>query len=321
MPSPILNFARAPHRVLRAVALLSLGGCATTSFSPPSVNLENETYVVGSNYSFGQRCMPNQRLVENSKGGANIPVPITPNAKGAQRLIDNFIYMYRCRAHSAANGRQAFEVPAILTGVATTTAAALGAGTDVAIIGGATTALLGAGKSYYSPQLKADIYDSALDAVLCIKARAASVDPLTIEKISKLEKAKAGAPLAGVAVAISTEEQFYHLITTALLSVERVLAQRLSTVGTFDPAGVIAEIKALVKEIEKEAAEAAQTAPTQAAAVASSDAAQPAAVQAAVLAVVPAVDKVAQIQKIKETLIEFATLQPELEQCVIRAKI
>ncbi len=43
-----------------------LSGCATTSFAPPSVNLENETELRGSNYSFGQRCMPNKRKVNNA---------------------------------------------------------------------------------------------------------------------------------------------------------------------------------------------------------------------------------------------------------------
>lgn len=301
-------------------ASASLAGCATTSFAPPSVNLENEMEVVGSNYSFGQRCMPNQRYIDVQKDGKNVSevLKIKHDATGAQRLIDNFVYMYRCRAHSAANGRQAFEVPALLTGVGTAAAAAFGASPDVAIAGGTATALFGAGKSYYAPQQKAEVFDSALDAVLCIKAEAVGVDPITIEKMGNLEAAKAQAlQAANGNVVLTTDEQFYEMITTALLSVERVLAQRLSTIGSFDPAGVVAEIKALSKEAEDKIEAAKPKADAEAAALLSTNQST----KAAVDAVVPPADVTAAKATIAATIVRLSSLQPKLQQCVVRAKI
>lgn len=295
-----------------------ISGCATASFSPPSVNLENEMASVGSNRAIGQRCMPNQRLADDGK-----PIRIQRNAKGAQRLIDNFVYMYRCRAHSAANGRQAFEVPALLTGIGTTAAIAFGAGADVAIAGGTATALFNGGKAYYEPQKKADIYDSALDALLCIKLRAVNIDPITVEKMSKLQAAKSALGAApDDDVPLTAEERYFELISASLLSVERVLAQRLSVVGTFDPAGVIAEIKSLTAEESEKEEEAQKSAPATAQALTdTSNDARAGAGQVKVADIVPASDKAAETKQIENTIVGLETLQPKMQQCVVRAKI
>lgn len=274
---------------------LSLSACATTSFAPPSVNLENETAVRGSNYSIGQRCQPYERKTDGET------IPITRDATGARRLIDNFIFMYRCRAHAAANGRQMFEVPALLTGIGTATAAAFGAGPDVAIAGGAATALFSAGKSYYDPKTKAEIFDSSLDALLCIKAVAAGVDPITLGQVASLQEQNGLTTRSGGdGVRISSDEQYYELVAASLLSVERVLAQRLRTVGTFDPAGVIAEIEKLKEQKEEKQAGAEKIAPSQAALL-TNDAATK--------------------QVVADTIIKLETLQPKLQECVVHAKI
>lgn len=267
--------------------------------------------VRGSNYSFGQRCMPNERLVSGN------PVPITETVAGAQALINNFIYMYRCRAHSAANGRQAFEVPALLVGVGTATAMAFGAPADVAIAGGATTAGLNAGKNYYSPKQKAAIYDNALDALLCIKTEAVGIDPLTLKAISAIEVGgDNGRTLAASGgVTVTAEQRYFALVSASLLSVERILAQRLSNVGSFDPAGVIAEIKTLAVETREKTEAAAATADNQAQALVtdgSKAGASPGAKSAA-----GATDQ----DKIAQTIVQLETLQPKLQQCVVRAKI
>lgn len=288
-----------------------LAGCATTSFAPPSVNLENEMAVRGSNYSFGERCMPNERLRSGQ------PVPIAETVAGTQALINNFIYLYRCRAHSAANGRQAFEVPALLVGIGTAAAMAFGAPADVAIAGGATTAGLNAGKNYYSPKQKAAIYDNALDALLCIKTEAVGIDPLALGAISSIESGGVNGRslVAGGGVAVTAEQRYFALVSASLLSVERVLAQRLSNVGSFDPAGVIAEIKTLAEEARQKTEDAEATADNQAQAL-MADGSKTGS-SAGAKSAVAATDQ----DKIAQTIVLVETLQPKLQQCVVRAKI
>lgn len=279
----------------------ALSGCASTSFAPPSTNLANEMEVRGSNSSWGARCMPNERLNPSTKA----PIPIEHTAAGSQILIDNFIYTYRCRAHSAANGRQGFEIPSILIAAGSATALALGAPSEVAIGGGAATSLLGSGKSYYAPQAKAEIFDSALDALLCIKTEAVGIDPITIDAISAAEKEGASgiASAARGIITFSAEERYFSSISAALLSVERVLAQRLSTVGTFDPTGVVTEIKALAAEEEELKTESQAIATDQAKALLKNAASS------------------STEAKIAQTIVKLDILQPKLQQCVVRAKI
>ena len=290
---------------------LLMTGCATTSFSPPSVNLENEMEVRGSNYSFGQRCMPNERLQSGK------PVPIKATAAGTQALINNFVFMYRCRAHSAANGRQAFEVPALLTALGTATAMAFGAPSDVAIAGGAATAGMNAGKNYYDPKQKAAIYDSALDALLCIKVEAVGIDASVLAAMSALETGGANSRkvLTNGGVHVTVEQRYFELVTASLLSVERVLAQRLSNVGTFDPAGVIAEIKILSEEI-KESEEDAKSGADEKAKLLVEDGMSSGSGSKA-----QAAAATTNLTEVARTIVQVETLQGKLRQCVVRAKI
>jgi hypothetical protein len=237
--------------LLSAAAALPLSACATTSFSPPSVNLENETYVRGSNVSWGQRCMP----VEHVQ-----PVKIEQTVDGARALIKNFVYMYRCRAHSAANGRQAFEVPAFLALIGATTAVAFGAGHDVAVAGGAASSLFNGGKAYYDPKQKAEIYDHSIDALLCIQTEAVGIDALDIVQLDATQK-QLGSLLAGRfdlddrdddELEVSASKRYFDLIAASLLSVERVTAHRLSNVGSYDPEGVVAQIERLNQKIRND---------------------------------------------------------------------
>lgn len=234
--------------ILILLASGSLAGCATASFAPPSVNLENETFVRGSNVSWGQRCMADERPG---------PVAIAQTVDGARALINNFLYMYRCRAHSAANGRQVFEAPGFLALIGATTAVAFGAGHDVAVAGGAASSILNGGKSYYDPKTKAEIYDHSIDAILCIKTEAVGIDALEIGQLDETEKrlgllmsstGRVGAG-PGDELEVSASKRYFDLVAASLFSVERVLAHRLSNVGTFDPAGVVAQIERLNQQI------------------------------------------------------------------------
>lgn len=174
---------------------------------------------------------------------------------GARLLIQNFILTYRCQAHRAAEGRQFFEVPQLAIAAGAITAAAFGAPADVAIGAGAAGAVFANGKSYYSPQQKASIIDNSLNALLCIKTEAVGIDAFEIEQLDTAEKALRGntAPpghrmVGDPELEVSASKRYYDLIM-ALLSVERVLAQRLSRIGSFDPEGVVAQIERLNQKI------------------------------------------------------------------------
>ncbi|MGI4880847.1 MAG: hypothetical protein ACRYG4_25560 [Janthinobacterium lividum] len=284
-----------------------LGGCATTSFAPPNVDLATATSGTSGGWDV---CRPKQ--VEPA-------VPIGRDSTSARQLVDNFILVYRCRAHAAADGRQVFEVPALLVGVGAATALAFGAGADVAIGGGAATALLTGGKNYYSPAVKADIYDSALDALLCIKSESVGVDALTIDKVemvAKLASRVDPAVAASTGVTVSADDQYFGLIQNALFSVERILAKRLSKSGVFDAAGVVAEIKTVAKDVEDRKATAEKTAEAKAKTVVGATSGA-----GARLFQLTDATPDADTTRVEAAIVELAVLQPKLQQCVIRAKI
>tara|TARA_R100001244_G_scaffold47550_2_gene42252 strand:+ start:2495 stop:3361 length:867 start_codon:yes stop_codon:yes gene_type:complete len=284
--------------LMLATAATMLGGCATTSFAPPSVNLTNVMETRGSNRSIGQSCKSFEKLADSK------PVPIEESVDGARSLINNFILLYRCRAHSAANGRQIFEIPSFLTAVGTITATAFGAGPNVAIAGGSAASILNGSKNYYDPKGKADIFDSSLDALICIKMEAVGIDGFSIKKIqdeAEKNSLKFQTRKNPVGVEVGPETQYFDLVSSSLLSVERILAQRLSAVGVFDPAGVVAEIKQLSDDIE--------------------EANSPAAVADAQNKAQPLALSMAEKATAARTLLEINALKPKLQSCVVRAKL
>ena len=298
--------------ILLSASMMS--ACSTTSFSPPPVNLVNASEVQGSNRFFSSRCRP-EEIVTSGNGR----VKITKNTEGALLLIDNFLLEYRCRAHSAANGRQLFEIPSFLALAGTATAAAFGAGRDVSIAGGAANSILSGGKNYYAPKQKASVYDSAVDALLCIKTRSVGVSPFLIDKATQGEtdaKKKLSTIVSSFlfervnplkpnerikeTIEFSPARKYHELVAAALFSVERITAQRLSETGVFDPAGVVAEIKALSEDEEEAESNAKPVAEAKANILTTDDAAQKAIIQ---------------------TDLFLAKLEPQLQTCVVRAKL
>lgn len=307
--------------ILTAACALPLSACATTSFAPPSIDFENETIARGSNSRFSNYCMSSERL--KTAGDPMSVIPINPDVQGAQALIDNFLYMYRCTRIRAADGRQWFQVPLFLAVVGTATAVALGAGPDAAIAGGAANAFFGGAGKYYDPKQKAHLLGPAIDALVCIKMESSGIDAFTVNAISGVQEEsgealqqKMMALTPGGAsrseVVIGADRQYYNLVFAALLSVERVVADRLSNVGIFDPAGVAAQIEQLVEEEAEAKEDAEASAPTEAAAIEASKGADQATRQA--------VDATSQA-KIADTIVKLATLQTKLQQCVVRAKM
>jgi hypothetical protein len=109
-------------------------------------------------------------------------------------------------------------------------------------------------------------------------------------------------------IEIDVQRQYFEMVAASLFSVERVLAQRLSDAGTYDPAGIAAEFKQLTGEqqaADKDVDDAtdAPLAGTPAAATAKRVFASEA----------------ERNGKLAELSLD--SLQPRLQQCVVRAKI
>lgn len=254
-----------------SLTAVALSGCATASFSPPSTNIVNEMEVRGSNFSFAKRCKPQERTRDGSTDISRSNLfPLGKDADGAIALANNFIYEYRCAAHSAGNSRQAFEVPGLLAGIGSAAALAFGAGSDVAIAGGVATASADGAKDYYAPLKKAEIYTSSLDAFLCIKSTSVGVEPFIISGETVARKAAGNPPTnKGAATPegarstsreksyFSPERRYFELVSSALFTVERISATRLRNSANYDVAGVIAQIEQIKEKIEK--AESSET--------------------------------------------------------------
>ncbi|WP_174274885.1 hypothetical protein [Sphingomonas bacterium] len=231
--------------VLACASLLQ--GCATYSFAPPKVEMANESDA-SANFKPGCGVQPTS-------------TPIAHSIDGAGKLIDNFLYAYRCAEHHVANGRQHFEVPAMAIAIGGAAAMAAGAPAGVAIGTGAATAGLNGFKGYYAPKDKLPILAASVDALVCIKNQSVGVDAYgttLLDKTTPPQGARGAVradPGSGTAVAIKAVDQYYELIVSALLSVENVAAQRLSSAGGYSPDAIITEFKA-IEQKRKEQEEA-----------------------------------------------------------------
>ena len=296
-------------QIAAVAALMTLpGGCATTSFAPPNVNLNAKTGFGQSGYA--GNCMPTE-----VKNGTAV-VRIEPTVDGAQSLIDNFTYVYRCSRNRAADGRQIFQVPSLLIQIGAATALAFGAPKEVAIGGGAASAALAAGNTYWTPQQKADFYNKALLAVMCIKNESLGLDPVKLETVSMAQdqtrKAMVAAAGGGSTVGVTASQRYFGLIQTNLFAVESVLEQRLSKAGTFDPEGVVAQIEKIKDDIAAKKQQAQASAPATATALVTARAGAGARSLTA--------GEAAEAASLEQTLIDIETLGPRLQQCVMVAK-
>lgn len=241
---------RAPFAI--AFGAAALAGCTTTtSFAPPPVAVH---YANEDNASFA--CAAGGRKQSTAI--------VTRNVEGAYRLVDAFIETYRCSAHSVANGRQALEIPAFLATTGAAGAVALGGGSTFGIIGTGASSLFNAGNQYWDPKLKAAIYDHALDALLCIKTEAVGIPAYKFDNAAAEKARSAGFQEPGKQVStvtVTPEKQYFEMVSAAAFSVERILAQRLSSMAPVDAAAVAAQLKdameaTAAKEKERENANA-----------------------------------------------------------------
>ena len=279
------------HIFLTSVVLVGLSGCATTSFAPPQVNVHKAM----NENSLGPGC----RLT------THLDARIDEDVNGAQSLIDNYLDSYQCAMRLAADGRQAFEIPQFLALIGSTTALALGAGTDVAILGGAGNSVFAAGKNYYAPGEQTEILSDAVDALACIQAESVGISAFSIAATEEQQRMQMSAAGGGPIVEVSAELQYFKMVSSALVSVNRAATKRLSRRGSFDVAGVAAEIEVLAKKIRD--AEEAKKNPPKAAVP------DPAAGGAGVRMALA-------LNQSEKTQLDLNILQPKLQTCVLRAK-
>jgi hypothetical protein len=188
---------------------------------------------------------------------ANFAPPIVSNNVALEDLssgldlLDRYIEEYRKEGQALANGRQAFDVTGILSGIGGATAVALGANTDVAIGTGALSALAATGKSYYAPNARADAYFDAVSALMCMQQEGIGLDRQFVPAQNTASKAGHGSDEEKLVV--SEQKRAFLLFKNGALNVENVLRERLSEKGTVTNAESIA---ALVKQYQKQIEEA-----------------------------------------------------------------
>lgn len=96
------------------------------------------------------------------------------------------------------------------------------------------------------------------------------------------------------ALVVSLNEQYFEMVSSALLSIERILANRLKSAGKYDPAGLQAEIGKLIADMK--AADDKLKPPGAFVGLAAAD-------------------------KNQEVKLMVAAIQPRLQNCVVRAKL
>jgi hypothetical protein len=118
---------------------------------------------------------------------------------------------------------------------------------------------------------------------------------------------------------VSEQEQYFQMVSAALFNIDRLLAQRLSNLGTFDAAGLTAELSALIKARDEAKAARDAAAKDIAATAAAADIAETTRPgEKAVLMSLRASEMAA-----KDKLVDLSIklLQPALQTCVVRAKL
>jgi hypothetical protein len=293
-------------------AALLLSGCATVSFAPPSVNLAER---VSSPNSTSCSSVPSttERVDDHD------------DSESALFLIDNYLQAYGCALATASNGRQAFQIPSHLAALLGVAGAAFGGSSDLALGSGIAASTFNSANSYWAPQEKAAVIDSAYDALLCIRTEAVGIDYIDTTKSPDGGPPKIA--VAGDSVKLDPQWRYYGLISAALRQVDRITASRLRSIGKFDPAGLVAEIEALnmkIVEAEQAKKKAATPAPTPTPSPSPSPSASPdgpaemaeddgGGTNAASSTKASADDGLYSL--------ELAALQPKIQRCVVRAKM
>jgi hypothetical protein len=228
--------SKAVARILASgIFAMALQGCATVSFATPEIPMEGRARFA-SHYD-ANACAA---IVDVSQS-----VVDRNDLSSAINLIDNYSGAYGCALQSAANGRQYFQIPSQLAALIGIASAAFGGSRDLAVGSGMAAATFNSANGYWAPQDKAKIFDSAVDAIECIRMAAVGLEPY------KLDQEQPQGLADEDAVPIPVAWRYYESIYSALSQVNRVAGSRLRETGKYDPDGLVAQIKTLTDEIDK----------------------------------------------------------------------
>ena len=214
---------------------LILNGCAAVNFAAPSVDLSRPLMMQGKD-----ACI----IGSNETGNSNSNLDDSRLMQKSFWLVDNYVLTYRCAINEAANGRQVFQIPSYLMALVGVASPFIGGGENTAVAAGIAASTYNSANAYYAPNAKADILDSALDAILCVQNEAVGV------KFFETRDSPPKSTAAGNEVEISAERRYFNMVTGALFQIERITGSRLRSTGKFDPAGLVAEIEKLNKKLE-----------------------------------------------------------------------
>ena len=142
--------------VVGVCTCILLTGCSTFSFSPPHISHQKVSTDLAS--------------CANSDGAT-----LGTGFAGAQQLIENYRIGYRCAREEAANGRQIFQVPALLATVTGLVGPSFGLTADGTLAAGASAGFLSGAQSYYVPEDKAKLFNTAIEAVACVRTESVGV--------------------------------------------------------------------------------------------------------------------------------------------------
>ena len=289
--------------VLSFISSLSLSACATTSFAPPPVDFRYD-----GDTSAAVTC--------KAGGGRGATVKVTRDVPGTYKMLDTFIAAFRCNAHAAANGRQAFQIPAFLATTGAALAGALGGGATYGILGTGANSVFNAGNNYFDPKMKAAYFDHALDAMLCLKTEAVGVPAYIFDNSPPPAAGSAESALFELGglgkkstVTVTADEQYFMMVSAAAFSVERILAQRLSNMASVDASAVAAEMAKAVTDATDTAKKRDDAGKGTAVEVSGEDGSP------------RLVERTVSVSKAELIHLDLAVLKPKLDQCVIRAKL
>lgn len=284
-----------------------LSGCASTSFAPPQVDVHNP--MTGA--SLDRQC-------NVAFGGGDT---IGKDVNGAQALISNYLDSYRCVMRVSANGRQPWEVLSFLSLVAATTAGALGAGRNVAVLGSSANSVFTAGNGYYAPRVQAGILNDAVDALACIQAESVGIDPFEVKAAAQAESNSFSfdGGNRGSTIEVTAERQYFNMVYSALITTERATATRLEGRG-FDAAGIQAQVDALTQKLKD--AEAAKEGADAGGSNGGDKKGNGGAGgnSQSFYAQVASTDLAARMKALETVQLDLAILKPKLEKCALRAQ-
>lgn len=164
---------------------------------------------------------------------------ISRDVDGALTLINQFLVSYRCATHQAADGRQIFEVPSLLALAVAAVGPEFGLTGDGRLAAASGAAVYGQANSYYAPQEKATILDSALDAVVCIKTEAVGVGFLDTRA-----KADQNNEIAQLSNAIGLAQEDEMELENKVASIENELATKTGVLSIDEKGALQAEVAA-----------------------------------------------------------------------------